>query len=108
MTGPTDLTAYALPDLTYDFAAADDLARQCDLAKTTVEFQSPSRAALVVLAGTDFAGGFAETFRSNAEIAQEDARELTTKLGEVASGIRALSDAARAEAWRRTSTPVPS
>ncbi|WP_159572680.1 DUF6531 domain-containing protein [Curtobacterium sp. 18060] len=101
MTGTTDLTAYALPDLTYDFSAADDLARQCDLAKTTVELQSPSRAALVTLAGTDFAGGFAETFRSNAQIAQEDARELTTKLGEVASGIRALSDAARAENTRR-------
>lgn len=101
MTGPTDLTAYALPNLTYDFAAADDLARQCDLAKTTVEHQLPSRASLVTLAGTDFAGGFAETFRSNAKIAQEDARELTTKLGEVASGIRALSDAARAENTRR-------
>lgn len=101
MTGPTDLTAYALPDLTYDFSAAEDLARQCDLAKTGVESQSPSRAALVLQAGTDFAGGFAETFRSNAEIAQEDARELTTKLGEIAGGIRALSDAARAENTRR-------
>ncbi|RUQ08952.1 hypothetical protein [Curtobacterium sp. HSID17257] len=73
-----------------------------------MELQSPLRAAFVTLAGTDFAGGSAETFRSNAEIAQEDARELTTKLGEVASGIRALSDAARAEEWRRTSTPEPS
>lgn len=101
MTGLTDLAAYALPDLTYDFSAAEEVARQCDLAKTAVELQSPSRAALVAQAGTDFSGGFAETFRANADVAQEDARELATKLGEIASGVRALSDAARAENTRR-------
>ncbi|WP_141693472.1 DUF6531 domain-containing protein [Curtobacterium sp. UCD-KPL2560] len=101
MTGSTDLTAYALPDLTYDFSAAEDLAHECDLAKTTVQLQAPSRAALVTQASADFAGGFAETFRANAAIAQEDARELATKLGETASGIRALSDAAREENTRR-------
>ncbi|WIB00606.1 hypothetical protein [Curtobacterium sp. MCBA15_012] len=101
MTGSTDLTAYALPDLTYDFSTAEDLAHECDLAKTTVELQSSPRAALVAQASADIAGGFAETFRANAAIAQEDARELATELGETASGIRALSDAAREENTRR-------
>jgi len=101
VTGSTDLTAYALPDLTFDFSAADGLARQCDLAKTAVELEAPPRAELVARASADFAGGFAETFLANAEIAQEDARELATKLGEAASGIRALSEAAHAENTRR-------
>lgn len=101
MTAPTDLSAFALPDLTYDFAAADSVARACDAAQSAVAFDSPSRAALVLLGGTDFAGGFAETFRANAAIAQEDSRELTTKLGEIAQGIRRLSEAAREENARR-------
>ena len=101
MTEPTDLSAFALPDLTYDFAAADSVARACDAAQSAVAFDSPSRAALVLLGGTDFAGGFAETFRANAAIAQEDSRELTTKLGEIAQGIRRLSEAAREENARR-------
>jgi RHS repeat-associated protein len=101
VTASTDLSAFALPDLTYDFAAAEAVARACDTAQSKIAFQSASRVALVLLAGTDFAGAFAETFRSNAAIAQEDSRELGTKLGEIAQGIRRLSDVAREENARR-------
>ncbi|PZE62284.1 type IV secretion protein Rhs [Curtobacterium sp. MCPF17_047] len=90
-----------MPDLTYDFPAADAVARACDAAKTSISLQTPSRGALVLLGSTDFAGRFAETFRANAAIAVEDSRELSTKLGEIAQGIRRLSDAAREENMRR-------
>lgn len=100
MTSP-DLSAYALPDLTYDFAAADAVARAAKSARSTVATQAPSRAALVAAAKTDFAGHFADVFTANASVALQDCSELLTALDEVVRGIGLLSDAARSENTRR-------
>lgn len=102
MSRNTDLTAFALPDLTYNFEAAESVAGACNVARDRIASQARSRAALITAAMIDFSGRFAHVFSLNASTAQADCEELLVRLAEITRAIRLLSDAAREENTRRT------
>ena len=88
-------------DVPFDFGVASTLATACDNAATAVDGQAGSRASWVTTGLTDFKGHFSELFRTNASVAAGDATELSSRLREVATGVRQLAEEARKEQQRR-------
>ncbi len=88
-------------DVPFDFGVASTLATACDNAASAVEGQSGSRASWVTTGLIDFKGHFSTVFADNAAVAAGDATELSSRLREVATGVRKLADEARKEQQRR-------
>ncbi|HET8970439.1 MAG TPA: DUF6531 domain-containing protein, partial [Candidatus Nanopelagicales bacterium] len=88
-------------DVPFDFAVASTVATVFDAAATAIDGQAGSRSSWVATGLTDFKGRFSQVFKTNAAVAAGDAVELSSRLREVAAGVRRLAEEARKEQQRR-------
>ncbi|WP_455130406.1 DUF6531 domain-containing protein, partial [Propionibacterium acidifaciens] len=91
---------HATSDVVWDYDVSADLAGKLDAAATAVSGQVGPRNSRKTTYGTEFRGYYAELWADNIETANQDARLLAERLGQVAQGVRDLEADARAEQAR--------
>ena len=91
---------HAASDVVWDYEVSADLAGKLDAAAATVRGQIGPRNSRRTTYGTHFKGYYAELWAHNIETANQDARLLAERLGQVAQGVRDLEADARAEQAR--------
>ncbi len=88
-------------DVRFDHGAAQRLISLCRSAASTITAQRGSRRSWAASAGQDFRGAFSRIFADNAAVADGDAGEVATSLGDVARFTADLAQEAREEQARR-------
>lgn len=91
---------HAAKDVVWDFEVSRDLAETLTAAAKLVDEMVAPRNSRELAYGQHFVGYYADLWKHNIDTANSDARFLAMRLREVAKGVRALEEDARAEQAR--------